>query len=75
MGKRARTAGGAPLTPVFTVEERDEVRQRLLELADADPDLRAAAITGSYVVDGGDEWSDIDLAVAVRGPLAPALER
>jgi len=35
----------------------------------------AAAITGSYVADGGDEWSDIDLAFGIRGELAPALER
>jgi predicted nucleotidyltransferase len=60
---------------MFSVEERDRVRQRLLGLADADSEVAGAAITGSYAADGGDEWSDIDLAFAVRGDLAPALER
>jgi predicted nucleotidyltransferase len=60
---------------VFTVEERDRTRARLLELAEADPDVVAAAITGSYVVDGGDEWSDIDVAFGIRGELEPALAR
>ena len=60
---------------MFTVDERDRVRQRLLGLAGNDRDVVAAAITGSYVADGGDEWSDIDLAFGIRGELAPALER
>ncbi len=59
---------------MFTVEERDRVRARLLELAESDDSVAAAAITGSYVADGGDEWSDIDLAFAIRGELAPALD-
>src|SRR6266571_3773650 len=59
---------------MFTVEERNRVRARLLELAEADPAVAAAAITGSYVADGGDEWSDVDLAFAIRGELSPALE-
>jgi predicted nucleotidyltransferase len=60
---------------MFTTEERDRVRARLLELAEADPDVVGAAITGSYAVDGGDEWSDIDLSYGIRSELAPALER
>jgi predicted nucleotidyltransferase len=60
---------------MFTTEERDRVRGRLLELAEADPDVVAAAITGSFVADGGDEWSDIDLAFGIRGELDPALSR
>jgi hypothetical protein len=60
---------------VFTVEQRDRTRARLLELAESDPDVVAAAITGSYVVDGGDEWSDIDLAFGIGGEVAPALAR
>jgi hypothetical protein len=55
--------------------ERDRARKRLLELASADEDVTAAANTGSYVSGGGDEWSDIDLAFAIRGELAPALDR
>jgi hypothetical protein len=55
--------------------ERDRTRKRLLELASADDGVAAAANTGSYVSGGGDEWSDIDLAFAIRGELAPALDR
>lgn len=60
---------------MFDVEERDRVRTRLLELAAADGDTPAAAITGSGAAGGTDRWSDIDLAVAVRGDLAAALGR
>jgi Nucleotidyltransferase domain len=59
---------------MFTIEERDEVRSRLLELADDDPQVTAAAITGSYATGKSDERSDIDLAFAIAGELAPALE-
>jgi hypothetical protein len=55
--------------------ERDRVRTRLLELASADEGVTAAANTGSYVSGDADEWSDIDLAFAIRGELAPALDR
>jgi hypothetical protein len=60
---------------VFTVEERDRVRERLLALGEKDPDIAAAAITGSHASGRGDEWSDIDLAFAVTGDLASALAR
>ncbi len=58
---------------MFTVEERNRVRERLLERARDDPAIAAAAITGSYVADGGDEWSDIDLAFGIRGDVSRAL--
>lgn len=51
------------------------MRERLLALAEQDADVAGAAITGSYVTSGGDEWSDIDVAFGIRGELAPALER
>src|SRR5919201_6927998 len=60
---------------MFTTDERDRVRARLLELAEADPDVVGAAITGSYAADGGDEWSDIDLAFGIRADLGSALEK
>src|ERR671933_2139790 len=60
---------------MFTVEERDAVRSRVLELAEADPDVAAAAITGSYVTGGADEWSDVDVAFGIRGDVGAALER
>jgi predicted nucleotidyltransferase len=60
---------------MFVVEERDRVQQRLLALAEADPAIAAAAITGSLATGDGDRWSDLDLAFAVDGDLAAALER
>jgi predicted nucleotidyltransferase len=50
---------------VFTEEQRERVRQRLLELAEADPDVTGAAIVGSYAAGENDRWSDIDLTFAV----------
>jgi hypothetical protein len=60
---------------MFTIGERERVRERLLSLAREDAGVVGAAITGSHALGGGDEWSDIDLAFAIRGELAPALSR
>lgn len=53
--------------------ERDRVRERLLQLARADPAVSGAAITGSHAAGGGDRWSDIDLVFGIRGPVDVAL--
>jgi hypothetical protein len=58
---------------VFSVEERDAVRGRLLELARNDPTVRAAAMTGSFASETADRWSDVDLAFAVAD-VSQALE-
>jgi len=60
---------------MFTVAHRDRVRERLLEFAESDPGVAAAAITGSYATGEEDEWSDIDLALAIPGQLAESLDR
>jgi predicted nucleotidyltransferase len=60
---------------VFTPDEREQVRRRLLELAEADPGVVAAAATGSHVAGAEDEWSDVDLGFAIDGDLDAALER
>lgn len=52
------------------VEERDRVRDRVLELASADPRVVAAAIVGSLTHGGGDEWSDVDLTFGVAEGVA-----
>ena len=49
---------------MFTVDERDRVRDRVLQLAASDERVAAAAIVGS-LVDGGDQWSDLDLTFGV----------
>jgi hypothetical protein len=62
---------------VFTVEQRDALRERLLRLADADERVVAGAAVGSLAVHGGgDRFSDLDLtfAVAGRAQVADVLE-
>ncbi|HEY7429095.1 MAG TPA: hypothetical protein VH641_00010 [Streptosporangiaceae bacterium] len=60
---------------MFTAEERDGVRQRLLLHAEADAAVAGAAFTGSHATGEGDRWSDIDLVLAIRGELSPVLDR
>ena len=60
---------------MFTADEADRVRDRLLGFAEADPAITGAAVTGSRATGGGDAWSDIDLAFGVTGPLGPAMDR
>jgi hypothetical protein len=61
---------------VFTVEERDALRERLLRLADEDEHVVAGAVVGSLAVDGGDRFSDLDLTfgIADHVPVADVLE-
>jgi hypothetical protein len=50
---------------MFTVEERDRVRDRVLELARSDERVVAAAIIGSFAEGRSDRWSDLDLTFGV----------
>lgn len=50
---------------MFSVEYRDRIRERVLELAASDPRVVAGAIVGSLALDQGDRWSDLDLTFAV----------
>lgn len=54
--------------------QRDDVRERLLDLARTDGAITGAALTGSLATGRGDPWSDIDLVLAVRGALAPTVD-
>ncbi len=56
---------------MFTAEYRDQVRHRLLELAQADPRVTAGALTGSMAFGGGDGWSDIDVAFGIDDGITP----
>jgi hypothetical protein len=60
---------------MFTPERRDQVRERLTELAREDEDASAAAILGSHVAGTEDEWSDVDVSLGIRGDLGAAIER
>jgi hypothetical protein len=60
---------------VFTVEQRDTLRERVLRLAEEDERTVAGAAVGSLAVDGGDGFSDLDLTfgVADEVPVADVL--
>jgi hypothetical protein len=48
---------------MYTVAERETLRDALIATARADERVAGAALTGSAAVDAEDEWSDIDLAL------------
>ncbi|HEU4628203.1 MAG TPA: hypothetical protein VFS08_00600 [Gemmatimonadaceae bacterium] len=60
---------------MFTVEQRDAVRARVLAIAEQDRRVVAAAAVGSLAVGGGDRFSDLDLTFAVADdvPVAEVL--
>src|SRR5262249_15185791 len=70
-GERARARHHVPPAPaaraarvsrlVFSGAERDHIRDRLLEMARADPRIVAGAMVGSLALGPGDRWSDVDL--------------
>jgi hypothetical protein len=61
---------------VFTVEQRDALRERVLILAEQDTRVVAGAAVGSLAVGGGDRFSDLDLTFAVANdvPVAEVLD-
>jgi predicted nucleotidyltransferase len=52
---------------MFTIEQRDYVRDRVLEMAKADPRVTGGAMVGSIAGGAEDEWSDIDITFAITG--------
>ena len=60
---------------MFTVEQRDALRERLLRLAEEDERVVAGATVGSLAVDQGDLFSDLDLTFGVddRVPVSDVL--
>lgn len=51
---------------MFNIDERDRVRDRVVEMARSDTRVVAGAAVGSLALDGGgDRWSDLDLMFAV----------
>jgi hypothetical protein len=57
---------------VFTVEERDALRERLLRLAEEDERVVAGAAVGSLASDGGDRFSDLDLTFGIADHVSAA---
>ncbi len=54
-------------TSVFTVEDRDRLRDGLISAARADARISAAALIGSSAFGREDRWSDIDLGLCIAG--------
>lgn len=50
---------------VFSVEDRDQVRDRVLAFAESDKRIVAGAVVGSLALNEGDRWSDLDLTFGV----------
>ncbi len=61
---------------MFTVEQRDALRERLLRLAEQDERVVAGAAVGSLALGEGDRFSDLDLTfgVADHVPVADVLD-
>ena len=50
---------------MFSVSDRDRLRDRVLDMASSDPRVVAGAVIGSLAHEEGDRWSDVDLMFAV----------
>jgi hypothetical protein len=57
---------------VFTLEQRDALREYLLGRAAEDERVVAGAAVGSLAVDGGDRFSDLDLTFGIADHVAVA---
>jgi hypothetical protein len=57
---------------VFTVEQRDALRERVSALAEKDRRVVAGAAVGSLALGGGDRFSDLDLTFAVADDVLVA---
>lgn len=51
---------------MFTIEERDNIRNEIIKTAQGDPRISGGAVTGSASAGQEDRWSDIDLAFGVH---------
>lgn len=61
---------------MFTVEQRDALREHVLQLAKDDERVVAGAAVGSLAVDGGGRFSDLDLTFGIADdvPVAQVLD-
>jgi hypothetical protein len=61
---------------MFTAEERDRLKNHVVEFARNDPRIVAGALVGSLTGDRADRWSDVDLTFAVKDdtPISELLD-
>jgi len=61
---------------MFSIRDRDSIRDRVLQLAASDARVVAGAVIGSLALGAGDRWSDLDLTFAVADnlPMLDVLE-
>ena len=50
---------------MFSISDRDRIRDHVLQLAASDARVVAGAVVGSLALEEGDRWSDLDLTFAV----------
>ena len=50
---------------MFSIQDRDRIRDRVLQMAATDARVVAGAVVGSLALNEGDRWSDLDLTFAV----------
>lgn len=55
---------------MFSVNDRERVRDYVLQLASSDARVVAGAVVGSLALSDGDRWSDLDLTFAVADNLS-----
>lgn len=56
---------------MFSIEERDRVRDTILAMARADSRVVAGALIGSLALGPGDPWSDLDLGFGLADGVPP----
>jgi len=61
---------------MFSISDRDRIRDYVLQLAASDARVVAGAVVGSLALGKGDRWSDLDLTFAVvdNVPVSDVLE-
>lgn len=50
---------------MFSIKDRNLVRDHVLQLATSDSRVVAGAVVGSLALSDGDRWSDLDLTFAI----------
>ena len=55
---------------LFSINDRDRIRDHVLQMAAADTRVVAGAVVGSLALNEGDRWSDLDLTFAVADNLS-----